>query len=950
MITEKWQITLLGGVSARRGQTVVSRFSTRPTALLFARLAAKPGKVVTREELVELLWPESDPATARTRLRVALSSLRRQLEPPDVQPGAVLVTERNSAHIASDSCWVDAHQFKSSVEEGLGHSSQRQAIEYLFEADALYQGPFCDGLNAGWVMDESTTLSQLQSAAQMRLAQLLSQTGDMAAAIRQARRAVEADPLSEPARRVLIRLMIGSGQTEDAAAELAAFRRFFMREVGLEPSPETLRILEAPVRAAPTTGQAQTHEVGARAGARLRFREALPRFSDAFVERPDELACLGTLICMSRLVTLIGPAGVGKSRLAIEVARAAQNEFAAGIWFVPVPNEYPEKVLDLVASALDPQRTGLESSLETTRRVLEAGAEGLGRKAALLVLDGADLFGQAASREIIGLIREVPSLTLLLTSRRRLAVVGEQEYQVLPLETPEAQASLDLGDLVRCPSVRLFVERVRKNQPDFQLNYVNAEPLARICRALQGIPLAIELAAAQVRRRPLASIADELSAGNAPTTISPRSLQTAIASSFDSLTEIDHRHLLALTIFDSDFDLTAAESVLETSGVGEILESLSERSLLSRQSSPSGYRYQMLASIRDFGAKRMAHDMAEEAAKRHAAHYRLMAVRFASAVNDVGPYHFLPPDSDWANIRTALLWHSREPDRMADLSSMVASLTWYFVGRGRIPEGLHWVGIARQGYGKGLDLTMAKLLISEATLGCYRDDAKPAVKLLSQVLPRLDFPGGAVLSVTARWSLGFAKYLTGDYEGARNLLIQSLKDFQQQNSSWWAAATHNVLGFTECAAENLKAAEAHFASSIELWKAIADRTVVTHSDLGLARVLWKRGCLEEARSKYHRCLEDFRRTDDRRGISYAIEGLARVATSAENYSLASRLLGIAQMLRESQARKLDASDAALRRKTQSTLEQKLGPQFEAEWRVGHSLTPGAGIEYASSEG
>lgn len=933
MISEKWQINLFGHVSARRHRTVISRFATRPTALLFVKLSLRNGHAFSRDELVELLWPECDTSTGRARLRVALSSLRRQLEPPDTRPGSVLVADRMSAALTEEGCAVDVVEYCNLVEDALMQASQRRAIACLLRADELYVGPFCDGFDADWIRDERLALTHLQVTGQMRLGQLLAQTGDISAGLKHARRAVQADPLSEPARRVLLRLIVASGHREEAERELEAFRRFLFREVGLEPAPETLRVLETPVRQPAASVATVGENSGEMDGPRTRPRQ-LPSFTDAYVERPEELSSLEALLCVSRLLVLTGPAGVGKTRLAVEVAQIASESFTAGIWFVSVPPEEPGRLIDLVANVLDPMRASGEEPIDAARRIL-AGSD-----PALVVIDGAESLPASASGEVYALLRAAPTLTLLVTSRRKLGVAGEQDYQVQPLQTPDDEAT-SLTDVATSPSVRLFVERTRRSAPDFQVNQANAGAISRICRSLDGIPMGIELAAAQVRRQPLAKIERELTGvGIGDRKKGSRSLTSAIASSLDSLSAEDHQSLLLLTVFTHDFDLAAAESVLGLPNGVHVLESLAENSLLIRQ---SPLRYRMLASIRDFGAKRLSAEHAAIAANRHASHYKFAAIHFASGVAEVGPYLFAPVDRDSENMRCALLWYLHHPELLPDFCIMVTSLTWFWVGRGRVAEGIGYVRQARQMLGEANEGTAGRLLLSEGILSCYWDDAEPAIKLLKRAIPALE-PGP--LATSARWALGFANYLTGAYDEARELLQSSLEEFERIGSAWWCGATNNVLGFTECASGHLAESERYFLASTENWRVTADRVVPTHNALGLARVYWKRGEYARAEQTYRECLHKFEAVGDRRGVAYAIEGLARVSASVERHAMAARLLGISEALRESQGRRLDYADSFLHQATRKTLEQALGSRFEVEWRVGHGLTMEAGVRYA----
>ena len=973
MLSQPWQIRLLGRLEARQGETVVSRFATRHVARLFVYLSGNVGKSVSREAVTEMLWPEVDLETGRNRLRVALASIRRLIELPGTRPGSVLIADRSHLELSSQACRVDAHEFRRMVTRGLAEPSQQKAAELLARSDEFYEGPFCDGLDEDdWIADERYSLTHLQVTGQIRLGEILAQTGDFDRAIRHARRAVHADPLSEPARRVTIRLLLAQGKQDEAVLELREFERVLKRETGLSPSPETMRLLpgRSPERSASPVGT--VHDGNSRRGDRPSvltpaaaepplaeladkpvsqnaLNDRLPQFLDKYVERLDELSSLEALVTVSRIVTLTGPGGIGKTRLAVELIRSAANSFGSGIWFVPVPLENPSHLLELVVQAIAMGQTNSEEPLTLIASVLGKGRLDAQRPAGLIVIDGAEHLPESAGLEIRALLRAAPNLTLLITSRRKLGVVGEQEHEVKPLDVANLDFAPNLKEISGYPSIRLFVERAQAVQPDFQLTATNAPFLAQICDALDGIPLAIELAAAQIRRVPLRSMGEhlgQLKSSEESRSWRPsrqRSLQTTLTWTFDALSADAKTALVQLSIFRRSWDLEAAEALLTVEDPRGALESLLQSFLIVRETVAWESRYRMLNSVRDFAAARLTPEETSELAERHAAHFMQRAVRFAASIPaGVFGHNMLVQERE--NFQAALSWYASRPE----LPTFVSSLTWHWVFHGGLSEGQEWVQNARRTVRQDDRRGLAQLDLSEGILACYQDRGDIALDHLKSAAEVFGELGDSNGESRARWAMGYAEFVRGNFVEARRLLSTSLAELDLVSGAWWAAACHNLLGFAEFGEQNMDEAERHFQSSREIWSRIGERVVTAQADLGLAKVAWKKGNYERAEALYKSSLEQFQSRSDYRGMTYSIEGLARVLASAGRSSLAARLLGAAQRLRETHGLQLDATDSKLHEDAVDSVKAKLIRRFDPEWSIGYGLNPEAVARYAAT--
>ena len=534
---------VLGALEARNGDLKLTHFVSQPIGALLARLALLPQRAHPREELVELLWPGVDLDVGRNRLRNAVSSLRRMLEPPGVASGSVLVADRQGVQFAPGASRCDAVEFEAVVRAGDAAGGR-----------AMYGGELLPGFYDDWIQEERHRLSALFER-------------------------------------------VADAQDRVTALPTAA-------------RPPATRIEAAP----------------AHGGAWPPTRLGLPTWLTAFFGREAEREQLLALIAQQRLVILGGPGGCGKTRLAVEVARAAcgfdcvafvaladctdANQCAAqlrvALQLPPPPPSAATEPLDQVVTMLSDHRP-------------------------LLVLDNFEQLVHSGAVAIVeALLARLPALHLLVTSRRVLGLQGEREFALQPLPQPDPQGSLE--QTARNPSVSLFVDRARSVRPDFQVTSRNHASLASLCRALEGLPLAIELAASRSRAfSPSdmhAALAQRFSllargaARNGHGLARHDSLRGAIDWSWQLLQHREQRFLCALSVFRGGWTVICAQAVSDEPRTCELLEGLTGDSLLRSEPDNGGsMRFFMLEMIREYLREQLSDDEARVLRQRHRAHF-----------------------------------------------------------------------------------------------------------------------------------------------------------------------------------------------------------------------------------------------------------------------------------------------------------------------------------------
>jgi predicted ATPase/DNA-binding SARP family transcriptional activator len=632
-------VGVLGPLEVRRDGQLLSVPSGKTTELL-VRLALDAGRFVSAERLIEDLWGEAAAGTARNTLQSKVSQLRRALHEP-----ALLSSGRGGYTLALDPGSVDALEV---VELAAAVSAPRRsgdataALEAASEALDLFRGEILvDAGDGDWLHPHRTRLDEVRLGLLEDRAAARVDLGGGGDVIAELEWLLGQHPLREGLWSSFITALYRAGRQADALAACQRVRRLFLDELGIEPG-KALRELERQILQQSELLDAAATAIGSAAPALVVGN--LPALSTPLVGRTGDLAAVGRLIDSSRLVTLVGPAGVGKTRTAIEAVGRLHPP--GGVWLVRLDvADATTSISQLVTETL--QLTGGEQALLDRF----AGAE------TMLVLDNCEHVIDGVADLATRLLDRAAPLRIVATSQAPLAVDGEAFYALEPLPLPD--------------SVALFADRAARMRRQFALDDHTAATVEAVCRSLDGLPLAIELAAARVKSLSVQEIArrldDRFTLLQDPTSRRPerrRALAAAIGWSYDLLFPDDQRGLWALSCFTGGAPLAAVEHVLTALGVPDIaavdvIGRLADRSMLSVETSDDGStRYRLLDSIRAFAGSRLEDaGLADDALAAHAAWFAQAAERCAATIRTrAQPGCLALVRAERANIDTALAW------------------------------------------------------------------------------------------------------------------------------------------------------------------------------------------------------------------------------------------------------------------------------------------------------
>ncbi|MCC7434194.1 MAG: winged helix-turn-helix domain-containing protein [Methanoregulaceae archaeon] len=667
-----FRIEMFGGLAYLANDATVSRFRTKKTAALLAYLAYHPRTVHTREELVELLWPESDINLGRQNLSTALSSLRRQLEPPGMERDHVLLTDRESVALRAEALETDVQNFESALKCASKHVADGLKVELLESAIELYRGPLLPHLHDDWIIFERERLHEDYCAALRRLSQLRRGSGDLDRAISLARKAIEAEPLLKDHYAHLALLLQEAGDMKAADRVRRDWEQVVQgkfdrkpRETALTPKSKPVR---APIELAPMPPPTDVPV----SYTRFFGREAELRRIVGWIQTPG-----------APMLTLTGPGGIGKSRLASESLRTAR----AACCYIPLADlRDPTQIPVELARAL-----GVPPAYAQSPDMLGSA---LRRSGKVLFMDNFEHIREGAVW-LEKLLLAAPDIKVLITSQHCLGLDAESEMPIAPLSVPDPGEGLE--SLAACPSIALFVDRAQRSRPDFQITRGNAEAVRALCDGLEGIPLAIELAAARAQVLTPAQMQAQLSDRfsflvnrKRPATERHRTMEAALQWSYDLLREDLQRAFVGLCVFRGGWSLEAAAAVLNGARVADTLEELVAASLVNAGGTEGGIRFSMLETVRAFGELRLPAEERGVHALRHVEHYVALAESAAPHLMSPAAAEWLPRLSlEQENFRAALEFSS---DELPELGMRLSvALAPYWNVRANASESRKWL-------------------------------------------------------------------------------------------------------------------------------------------------------------------------------------------------------------------------------------------------------------------
>ncbi len=882
------RIWLFGAFAVSVGGEVVPEgaWRLRKAKSLVKLLALAPERRVHREQATELLWPERAPEGAANNFHQALYVARRALEAAGAEASAVLPLRDDMLVLySSGGVEVDVDVFEAAVARAreTGELSDYRAAVGLYGGELLPEDRY-----EGWAVARREAVSEAHLGLLLELSARLAEDGDAPAAIEVLERAVVIDPLHEEVHRALMRLFAAGGRRQQALEQYHQLREALSRDLEAEPDVQTGRLYRALLRGEvdpdPPERKPRLQRARARDGRVAESaRHNLPVALTSFIGREREVREVARLLDRNRLVTLTGAGGSGKTRLALEAATARLGAYREGVWLVELAGlSDPELVAAATASAL-----GL--TLPSQRPALEGLSAQLAQWQVLLILDNCEHLVSACAVMAGQLLAACPGLHILATSREPLRVPGEVHWRVPSLALPTAERSMTLAELAVCESVRLFCERAGDVAPGFALGEGNAGAVAEICLRLDGMPLALELAAARVGALSPAQIAERLgdclavlTAGSRSALDRQQTLRATLGWSHALLTSVERVLFRRLAVFAGTFALEAAEEVAASEGVDErqvadLLGRLVDKSLVVVEEDAGGYRYRLLEPMRQYARELLveAGEATTVEARHHAFYLDLArgADPEGAAAGLIVAGDRLEADHD--NLRAALGWGLRhEPEQALRLAVHMGPM---WMAGSHFQEGSGWLQAALAAAPAPTELR-AEALRTACGLELRLGRTGGLVELGRERVAIFRALGDRRAVAHALDEVGVYEYMTGRYDRAERLYAESRALGEELDDRKVAAAVlHSVGVLAQCRGDFAGARETLLDGLARLREVPAEDGEPFFRVHTVGLFVAAEGPGGAPRMYFEETAQFFRRVDARRAIGYVLAGLGDVA-------------------------------------------------------------------------
>jgi len=785
---------------------------------LLADLLLHLGRPVSADRLIEDLWGDDLPVHPANALQSKVSRLRQALENAEPAGGELVVSRSPGYLLQLDGGAVDEGRFAALIERAGATQDPRDRAALLADALALWRGPplaeFADAMfaQAAIARLEEQRLAALEEQAEARLA-----LGEHSLLAGEIGELVARHPLRERLRAAHMLALYRAGRQAEAVNSYLELRSRLAGDLGLDAGPGLAALYQAILEHAPGL-----RGVPAPPTLAARRRSNLPAMLTDMVGRAAAVAELRALLNERRLVTLTGPGGVGKTRLALETATQSAGAFPDGVWLV----ELAGPSLAGVGTPADAVMAVLGIGDNNARDPADVLADVLRASRMLLILDNCEHLVDQAAQLTTRLLQAAPGLHVLATSREPLMLTGEIVWAVPPLELPEPAADPEPAALAQFSAVQLFVARACAPAPGFRLDEGNARAVAALCRRLDGIPLALELAATRVRslgvHELLARLDDRfglLVTGHRDAPPRQQTLWAVIDWSWGLLTEPERLVLRRLAVSADGCTLDAAEAICAEDGldVPGLVARLVDRSLVVVADAPDSPRYRLLDSIAAYSLQRLG--QAGEAAQtrlRHRRYYSDLAERAAAHLRGHDQRSWLVRlDAEAANLRSAL--DSAREDNDPAALRMVNALAWYWFLRGRLTE-------ARRALDEALALGRGPAA-AQATARAWRSGFTALAGERGEQAGRAPLAGidDPAMRATLEWFLGFVASDFGDPAAGEALVGQALGSFRALGDRWGIAAALSTRAKLAIVRGDPAAARADAEQSLAIFAERGDR-------------------------------------------------------------------------------------------------------------------------------
>jgi predicted ATPase/DNA-binding SARP family transcriptional activator len=872
------RVGILGPLLVQDGGRPVEVGGQRLRALLI-RLAVQPGRPVSVNSLADALWADDPPADRTNAVQSLVSRLRRVL--PE---GAAIDSGPAGYRLRLEPDAVDAVRFERLAADGrraLAEGRTEDAAKLLREALSLWRGPaLADVADAGYATAPAARWEELRLACLDDRIEADLRLGRQDEVVPELEALVGEHPLRERFRALLVRALAGAGRQAEALAAYETTRRMLAEDLGVDPSPELQAVHVAVLRGdiAPRPAPPE------RRPPRTNLRASLT----SFVGRDGDIARIGELLGRSRLVTLVGPGGAGKTRLSGEAARRLPSPPADGVWLVELaplsdPADIPAAIIGTL-NLLDPGR--LDPRPVTAGDPLAPIVDALGDTEIVLILDNCEHLVDAVAKIAEALLGRVPGLRVLATSREPLGIFGESLWPLQPLASPADGTARE--QVLAAPAVRLFTDRASLVRPGLVFDDAALATVVDICRRLDGLPLAIELAAARLRTLPVEAIAARLGdrfrllTGGSRTAVSRhQTLRAVVSWSWELLTDAERRLAERVSVFPggatvADVEAVCADDAVPVDEVLDLVTALADKSLLVVVEGAEP-RYRMLETIREFAAERLAERGGVDALRAaHAAHFLALAEEAEPHLRRSEQVVWLERLNAEKDNLLAALRYAAEVGDAATAVRIGAALAWYWTLQGLHLEAISWLdqALAVPGESPAEAWAIAGSLraISAAASG-YGLPEPGFVADLRVRVARLDVRTGHPL--LALIEPGLAIF---DDDMARGMA--TIERYLGHPDTWTRAMLHLMVGMFAENDGDLELVRREIPLAVEGFREVGDRWGLGTAIGAQANVHSMDGDPDRAIAELHearRLMQELRATDD---ASYTAARLAMMRARA----------------------------------------------------------------------